>query len=111
MLQAAVLEPRRDITNQRHRGFPCLQQVSFAPHGNNELTVIGFYATQYIFQKAYGNYVGLYNLGRFVARELGLRLTMVTCFSGVAELGTSKTKLTKLKARIEEITGMTAPRE
>src|SRR5205807_9872236 len=28
MLQAAVLEPPRDLTNQRQRGFPCLQQVS-----------------------------------------------------------------------------------
>lgn len=102
MLQAAVLEPARDLTNQRQRGFPCLQQVSFAPHSNNELAVHGFYATQYIFQKAYGNYLGLYNLGRFVAHELGLDLTRVTCFTGIAELGISKTRLTNLKARVEQ---------
>jgi len=102
MLQAAVLEPGRDITNQRQRGFPCLQQVSFAPYGNNELAVIGFYATQYIFQKAYGNYLGLYNLGRFVAHELELKLTQVTCFTGIAELGISKAALRELATRVEQ---------
>jgi hypothetical protein len=104
MLQLAVFDPSRDLTNQRQRGFPCLQQVSFAPFGNNELAVHGFYATQYIFQKAYGNYLGLYNLGRFVAHELGLQLTQVTCFSGIAELGASKGRLDALKKTIEQST-------
>jgi hypothetical protein len=102
MLQTAVFDPSRDLTNQRQRGFPCLQQVSFAPFGNNELAVHGFYATQYVFQKAYGNYLGLYNLGRFVAHELGLQLRLVTCFSGIAELGTSKMRLTNLKTQVEQ---------
>jgi len=104
MLQVAVLDPSRDLTNQRQRGFPCLQQVSFAPYGNDELAVHGFYATQYIFQKAYGNYLGLYNLGRFVAHELGLQLTQVTCFSGIAELGAPKVRLAALKKTIEQST-------
>lgn len=100
MLQAAVFDPTRDLTNQRQRGFPCLQQVSFAPFGNCELAVHGFYATQYVFQKAYGNYLGLYNLGRFVAHELGLKLTRVACFSGIAELGTAKARLTSLNEKV-----------
>ncbi len=32
-LQAAIFDPRKDHTNQRMRGFPCLQQVAFAPQG------------------------------------------------------------------------------
>ncbi len=32
-LQAAIFDPRKDHTNQRMRGFPCLQQVAFAPKG------------------------------------------------------------------------------
>jgi hypothetical protein len=103
VLQLAVMEPERDLTNQPLRGFPCLQQVSFAPHGHDELAVNGFYATQFIFQKAYGNYLGLFNLGRFVAHELGLRLTQVTCFTGIAQLGVGKGAVRNLSRKIESI--------
>ena len=30
-LQASLVDPRLDHTHQRQRGFPCLQQVAFAP--------------------------------------------------------------------------------
>lgn len=103
VLQLCVMEPDRDLTNQPLRGFPCLQQVSFAPHGRDELAVNGFYATQFIFQKAYGNYLGLFNLGRFVAHELGLRLTQVTCFTGIAQLGIGKGKISSLARKVERI--------
>lgn len=103
VLQAAVIWPKRDLTNQPLRGFPCLQQVNFAPHGHNELAVNGFYATQFIFQKAYGNYLGLYNLGQFVAHELGLRLTQVTCFTGIAQLGIGKGSVRSLARKVESI--------
>jgi hypothetical protein len=103
VLQAAVIWPKRDLTNQPLRGFPCLQQVNFAPHGRDELAVNGFYATQFIFQKAYGNYLGLYNLGRFVAHELGLRLTQVTCFTGIAQLGIGKGSVRSLASKVESL--------
>lgn len=103
VLQAAVIWPKRDLTNQPLRGFPCLQQVNFAPHGRDELAVNGFYATQFIFQKAYGNYLGLYNLGRFVAHELGLRLTQVTCFTGIAQLGIGKGSVGSLARKVESL--------
>ena len=32
-LQAAIFDPSKDHTNQRMRGFPCLQQVAFVPQG------------------------------------------------------------------------------
>lgn len=103
VLQAAVIWPKRDLTNQPLRGFPCLQQVNFAPHGKDELAVNGFYATQFIFQKAYGNYLGLYNLGQFVAHELGLRLTQVTCFTGIAQLGVGKGTVKGLARKVEKL--------
>jgi hypothetical protein len=103
VLQLCVMEPDRDLTNQPLRGFPCLQQVSFAPHGRDELAVNGFYATQFIYQKAYGNYLGLFNLGRFVAHELGLRLTQVTCFTGIAQMGTGKGTVSGLARKVERI--------
>ena len=86
-LQAAIFDPTRDHTNQRLRGFPCLQQVAFAPQGSDGLTVTGFYATQYIFERAYGNYLGLCRLGRFMAQEMGRQLTRVTCVASPATGG------------------------
>jgi thymidylate synthase len=89
-LQASTFNPLADHTHQRQRGFPCMQQVAFAPYGNDELAVTGFYAKQYLFERAYGNYLGLCNLGRFIAHELGLRLTKMTCMAGVATMGDIK---------------------
>ena len=83
-LQAAVFDPLKDHTHQRRRGFPCLQQVAFAPIGNGNMSVTGFYATQYIFERAYGNYLGLCHLGQFMAQEMNLRLDRVTCIASIA---------------------------
>jgi hypothetical protein len=95
-LQASVIDPYVDHTNQRQRGFPCLQQVSFVPETHNkELTVFGYYPLQYVFDRAYGNYLGLCRLGRFMAHEMGLTLSQVTCITGVARLG----NLNKTEAR------------
>lgn len=86
-LQAAILDPKQDHTHQRQRGFPCLQQVAFTTIDNKFLGITGFYATQYLFEKAYGNYLGLCRLGHFVATELGLELTRMTCIATIGELG------------------------
>lgn len=94
-LQASIFDPYKDQTNQPVRGFPCLQQIAFAPDvKRGELAITGFYATQYIFDRAYGNYLGLCRLGRFVAKELGLHLTRMTCIASVAQRG----KISKLAA-------------
>jgi hypothetical protein len=102
-LQAGIFDPARDHTKQRQRGFPCLQQVSFAPVGDDELHVNGFYATEYLFEKAYGNYLGLRDLGIFIAHELNRRLTRVTCVAGIALLGdVKKSTARELAAHISE---------
>ena len=64
-----------------------MQYVSFAPFDKTKLRVTGVYATQYLFEKAYGNYLGLYNLGRFMAYELGLELAQLNCIASVAKRG------------------------
>ena len=84
--QLSIIDPTRDHTNQRQRGFPCLQQVSISPIGEDELSVTGFYATQTLFERAYGNYIGLCDLGRFFSHEWGRRLSRVTCVASIAEL-------------------------
>jgi thymidylate synthase len=104
-LQVAIFDPLRDQTNQRQRGFPCLQQVAFIPsHDTNELSVHGFYATQYLFDRAYGNLIGLARLGHFVAHELGLHLTKISCSAAVAKFSdVSKRQLQTLKDQLESI--------
>lgn len=92
-LQLSVFDPRQDHNDCRRMGFPCLHQVSFTPLGANGcdgLAVTGFYATQHIFEKAYGNYLGLWRLGQFAAHEMGLRLMRMTCIAASGRLGTDE---------------------
>ena len=86
-LQLALFDPHADHTHQRQRGFPCLQSVTFTPHGHGELGIMGYYPLQTLFAKAYGNYLGLAQLGRFAAHELDLRFTRLTCVAAVATRG------------------------
>ena len=101
-LQAAIFDPTRDHTNQRQRGFPCLQQVAFARTQGDGLAATGFYATQYIFGRAYGNFLGLCRLGRFMAREMGLTLSRVTCIATPAVRGKTKHALAPLAGQIRQ---------
>lgn len=84
-LQVATFDPNRDHTTAAFRGFPCLQHVTFAPSAGG-LNVNAFYATQYLVERGYGNYLGLCRLGAFVAHELGLPLQRFTCLVGVAQI-------------------------
>ena len=65
-----------------------------------------FYATQYMVERAYGNYLGLCRLGRFMAHELDMRLTRMTCFTGIAECDTAKKHLESI---FEVINGALGP--
>jgi thymidylate synthase len=77
-LQASIFNPHVDHTHQPRQGFPCMQHVHFMPEDDG-LIITGVYATQYIFEKAYGNYLGLYHLGKFMAHEMGMKLLQVRC--------------------------------
>ncbi|HET8925731.1 MAG TPA: hypothetical protein VFN26_22295 [Candidatus Acidoferrum sp.] len=96
-LQASVIVPWRDLNNARQLGFPCMQQVAFVPSpADASLHVVGFYPHQYLFQRAYGNYLGLIRLGRFVAHEMHLTLAAMTCVSTIAELEAPVRKLQRI---------------
>jgi hypothetical protein len=86
-LQVACFDPVKDHNGATRSGFPCLQQVSFAYDDAGGLAVSAYYPTQYIFDRAYGNYLGLCHLGYFMAHELGLELVRFNCFIGRPELG------------------------
>ena len=85
MFQATTFDPGRDHVASAQLGFPCLQQVSFEPTAAG-LVVNAFYATQQIFYKAYGNYLGLAELGAFMAHEMEMPLTRLNVMVGVAKL-------------------------
>ena len=85
MLQATTFDPGRDHVASAQLGFPCLQQISFEPTCVG-LVVNSFYATQQIFDKAYGNYLGLAQLGAFMAHEMDMSLVRLNVMVGVAKL-------------------------
>jgi hypothetical protein len=85
MLQATTFDPERDHIPDAQLGFPCLQHVTFVP-SRAGLVVNAFYATQQLFDKAYGNYLGLAQLGAFMAHEMELPLARVNVNIGIAKL-------------------------
>ncbi len=95
-LLVSIFDPALDHSHARILGFPCLQQVSFAKTDSGGLCVTGSYALQYQFEKAYGNYLGLCNLGKFMATSMELKLEQVTCIASVAKLARPKNKLEEL---------------
>jgi thymidylate synthase len=93
--QVSIWDPIRDMVNTRMRGFPCMQHLVFSCV-QNRLIVIAFYATQYIFERAYGNFLGICNLGKFLSHELGIPLYQVKCYVGVEQLSISKSSLKEI---------------
>lgn len=86
-LQGSLIVPSLDLNDARQQGFPCMQQIAFVPNGvRNTLHIIGFYPLQYLFERAYGNYLGLINLGQFMAHYMQLRFAAMSCVSVIAAL-------------------------
>lgn len=101
-LQIACFDPAKDLTGQSVRGFPCLQQVSLSYDDQNGLALSAYYPTQYIYDRAYGNYLGLSHLGRFIAEAMGLQFIRFNCFIAHPELGDiKKTALRSLEHVVE----------
>jgi len=89
--QATTFNPLLDHSRTAQLEFPCLQHVSFVPMHDGSLAMNAFYATQQIFRKGYGNYLGLCRLGAFMAEQMGLRLGRVSINVGVAKMDVKKT--------------------
>lgn len=83
--QATTFDPKRDHSAAAQLEFPCLQQVSFNFDGDEGLILNAFYATQQLINKGYGNYLGLSNLGAFVADQMKRRLVRLNVFVGIAK--------------------------
>jgi len=101
-LQVAVFDPLEDDTNQRQRGFPCLHHVALSFAGR-QLSLTAFFATQYAFERAYGNWMGLWRLGHFLAGEMGLEFVQLTSVANIALLGNvRKSDLRTLEQRARD---------
>jgi hypothetical protein len=85
-LQCGILVPQIDLNATPFQGFPCMQQVAFIPEGKNGLRISALYPMQYLWARAYGNYLGLIRLGRFMAGEMGLELKSISCVALVAKV-------------------------
>lgn len=94
-LQASIFDPTQDHLPDAYQKFPCLQHVTFYKSESGGLILNGFYAIQYLYQRAYGNWLGLVNLGKFVAREANMNFERFNCFIGIEKLD----ELTKARAK------------
>jgi hypothetical protein len=100
--QASVFDPARDHTAAAQLGFPCLQHLTLVPDFHDgTLGLNAFYATQQLFEKGYGNYLGLARLGLFVASQTGLNLSRVSCFVGVEKMESKPKAGAELDALIQ----------
>ncbi|MEX2158138.1 MAG: thymidylate synthase [Dehalococcoidia bacterium] len=87
MFQAALFDPSRDQTASAQLGFPCLQHVTFVPDFHSQaLTTNAFYATQQLYERAYGNLLGLARLTKFMAKETDLRPAEVNCYVAIEKM-------------------------
>lgn len=68
------------------RGFPCLSHCSFQLDRDGALHCAAFYRSHFMFERAYGNYLGLGRLTQYVARRAGLRPGTLTVIAGYAQL-------------------------
>ena len=101
--QLVTFDAENDHVNSRQRGFPCLHQVSLVPDTqSNTLSVVGYYPSQTMYEKAYGNYLGLWRLGEFVAHEWNLTMVSLTCITAVARQTANTPQVNQLAATLAE---------
>jgi len=108
MWQATTFDPERDHSATAQLGFPCLQHVSFVPTKAG-LVANAFYATQQLFDKAYGNYLGLAQLAAFMAHEMGIPLARLNVTIGVAKLERISKTDVAMKPLVEAAKACLAP--
>lgn len=105
--QAAIFDPRKDQSRKPLQGFPCMRHVSFNIIDNSNgqgLEIMAIYATQTVFEKAYGNYLGLIELGKFMAKEMGLTFEGLKCISTRLILQNGNASIKTLKSLNDELT-------
>ncbi len=87
-LIATTFDPTLDHKATPLLGFPCLQQVCFIPNSKTKkLKMNAIYAMQHLDTRAYGNYLGLIRLGKYMAHQMNLEFAQLNCMLSILELG------------------------
>lgn len=79
-------------------GFPCLSHCSFQLGCDGRLHALAQYRSQYMVQRAYGNYLGLGRLLQHVAGQAGLAVGQLTVVAGYAQVEAARRKVRALLA-------------
>ena len=100
-----IYQPGRD---GRLMGFPCLSHISLTLF-KRRLHLTALYRNQHFIRKAYGNYVGLSRLSRFLCQEVGCEPGELMCIASHAdaELSLGKRSIILLAQRCKSIVSET----
>jgi thymidylate synthase len=82
-------------------GFPCLSYVNIKLF-KGRLFMAAHYRNHYFVERAYGNYLGLARLQRFIAEQSGVQTGPLVCVSGHAVLDDHRLPFKELLARLAE---------
>lgn len=93
VMDARIYNPLQDRKHMQIGGFPCLSHLSIKPEQSKRETgrihMAALYRNHYFIEKAYGNYLGLGLLLKFIAdatnRSIG-ELVCVSSLAGIDEL-------------------------
>lgn len=69
-----------------YRGFPCLSHISFQLARDSRVHAAALYRSHYMFERAYGNYLGLGRLLAYIAQQAQLGCGTLTVVAGHARL-------------------------
>ncbi len=94
---AVIFAPGRDRLPVG--GFPCLSHCSFQLDRNARVHALAHYRSQYLVERAYGNYLGLGRLLAYVCAQTGLGLGTLTVVAGYAQVDAGRTKIRPILAR------------
>ncbi|MGI5144284.1 hypothetical protein [Streptomyces sp. CA-106110] len=85
-------EPQAEILvhaagkDNSYRGFPCLSHLSFQLGRDGQVHAAALYRSHYMFERAYGNYLGLGRLLAYISQQAGLGCGTLTVMAGHARL-------------------------
>lgn len=86
-------------------GFPCLSHVSVTLRAG-VLDATAIYRNQYYVERAYGNFIGLGNLLRFLATESGFATGELLCVASHAELELSSYGKGRVKSLVDRCSAL-----
>ncbi len=89
-----------DVGDMRTRGFPCLTHIDLTLH-KGALHCTAVYRHQYLIEKAYGNFVGLGALMKFLCQQGGCELGELVVHATLADAELGRGRVAKLVADAE----------